>query len=58
MAQAASQLESWLTFDPSKQDGLAAFEMPMGAEHGFGEQENVEGDIAPKRQLKDGVLAV
>ena len=53
------QLSPLSTLEPSEQAaGVAAFEMPLGAEHGLGEQENVDGIKAPKSQLKDEVLSV
>ena len=35
------------TLDPSEQDAPAAFDMPIGAMHGFSEQENVGGVKVP-----------
>ena len=59
LAQAVVQYFPFATLDPSTQDdGLAAFKMPIGAEHEFGEQENVDGDNVPALQLRDEGLAM
>ena len=56
--QEAVQVLAWLTMEPSEQAGLAAFEMPTGAEHGLAEHENVDGMRISARQLRAEVSAV
>ena len=50
------QLLPLFTLEPWEQAGLAPFEISFGAEHGLGEQVNVDGDKIPALQLKDSVL--
>ena len=47
LAQTVEQLLPLIIPEPSEQAGLAAFEIPLGAEHGLGEHEDVVGDRAP-----------
>ena len=56
--QAAVQLLPLVTLAPCVHDGLAAFEMLLGAEHGSGLQENVDGVKEPALQLRDAVSFV
>jgi hypothetical protein len=57
LAHAAVQLEPESTAVPCEQDGLAAFET-LGAGHGSGSQENMDGDKTPRLQLREAALAV
>lgn len=57
LAQVAEQLKPWLTIDPSKQAGLALWEMPVGAGQSLGMQENVDGDSPPSVQFNLEMLA-
>lgn len=52
------QKPPWLTLEPSEQGELAAFAMPLGAEQGLGEQENVYGVREPAAHLRVETLAV
>jgi hypothetical protein len=56
--QTAAQLEPWLTLDAPEHDGDATFEISLGAAHGFGEHEKVDGVNVPRLQDKADVLAV
>jgi hypothetical protein len=51
-AHAVVQAEPCSIVEPSEQDGLRAFAMPVGAAHGLGKQENEDGDKTPRLQLR------
>lgn len=58
LAQAGVHLLPCLTSEPSLQDGLAAFGMPLGAGHGSPKHVKVYGTKLPALQLKDFTFGV